>query len=53
MKFLEWLSSFPPLFLSLISYYDDVFGYPQGRMLMLGFLLLGFGFWLGVLVLFS
>ncbi|HYX19052.1 MAG TPA: hypothetical protein VE944_32820 [Nostoc sp.] len=52
-KFKEFLKDWISLFSSVIAYQDSVYGYPQSRLLMLGMLLLGFGFWLGVFGLFS
>ncbi|MBE8990653.1 hypothetical protein [Nostoc sp. LEGE 12450] len=51
-KFKEFLKEWISLFSSVIAYQDSIYGYPQSRWLMLGMLLLGFGFWIGVFTLF-
>ncbi|MEH1910435.1 hypothetical protein [Nostoc sp.] len=45
-EFNEWWSSLPSTF---IAYYDDLYGYPWGRIKLSGMLLLGFGFWFAIL----
>jgi hypothetical protein len=45
-EFGEWWLSLPSTF---IAYYDDLYGYPWGRMKLIGMLCLGFAFWLAVL----
>ena len=45
-EFGEWWLSLPSTF---IAYYDDLYGYPWGRMRLAGMLCLGFAFWLAIL----
>jgi hypothetical protein len=45
-EFGEWWASLPSTF---IAYYDDLYGYPWGRMKLIGILCLSFGFWIAVL----
>ncbi|RCJ21559.1 hypothetical protein A6S26_24225 [Nostoc sp. ATCC 43529] len=44
-QILEYLLSLPSTF---IAYYDDLYGYPWGRMKLIGMLCLGFGFYFGL-----
>ncbi|MEH1771594.1 hypothetical protein [Nostoc sp.] len=45
-ELLESLISLPSI---VIAYYDDLYGYPWGRMRLTGSLCLGFAFWLAIL----
>jgi hypothetical protein len=43
---LGYLLSLPS---TVIAYYDDLYGYPWGRIKLIGILCLGFSFWFAVL----
>ncbi|OYE06270.1 hypothetical protein CDG79_02800 [Nostoc sp. 'Peltigera membranacea cyanobiont' 232] len=51
-KLIKELENFDKYWLSLLStfiaYYDDLYGYPWGRMKLIGMLCLGFAFYLGL-----
>ncbi|MEH2075907.1 MAG: hypothetical protein V7K57_16175 [Nostoc sp.] len=49
MNLQELLESLISLPSTVIAYYDDLYGYPWGRMKLAGMLCLGFAFWLAVL----
>ncbi|PHJ62789.1 hypothetical protein VF14_26890 [Nostoc linckia z18] len=52
-KLIKELGNLGEYLLSLLStfiaYYDDLYGYPWGRIQLIGILCLGFGFYLGLI----
>jgi hypothetical protein len=45
-EFIEYWQSLPSTF---IAYYDDLYGYPWGRLQLFGMMCLGFAFYFGLL----
>lgn len=56
-KLIKELENFGEYWVSLLStfiaYYDDLYGYPWGRMKLTGVLCLGFAFYLALFTMFS